>query len=344
MPRPTKPPARSSPTKARKSREEVQQEFSVLAEEAATAREDADPKMDQANRAHQAEVRASVEAVTVETVVQGISALSLDVSKALNGLSAKLLEQVELLGSVREAVQIEQGELERLHKIDVGATAFDQMVIDYQREKQRLEQEIAAQREEWAESRQRTEREQKEVEDNLKKQRQRETDDYEYKKALERKRAQDKYDEEQRTLEKKNQERQEKLEKDWAAREKQLKEAEQELARLRQESADFPVRLEKDQTKAANDAKQEAQRNYDQTIALLKKDADADRKLAEVQGRNLQDTVDRQIARIEALESQLQLAKQQVQDIAVKAIEGASDTKALTHVNKIAIEQAKNRE
>lgn len=54
--------------------------------------------------------------------------------------------------------------------------------------------------------------------------------------------------------------------------------------------------------------------------------------------------MERQVGRIESLEGQLQLAKQQVQDIAVKAIEGASDTKALTHVNKIAIEQAKNRE
>jgi len=35
--------------------------------------------------------------------------------------------------------------------------------------------------------------------------------------------------------------------------------------------------------------------------------------------------------------------QQQVQDIAVKAIEGASGSKALSHVNQIAMEQAKNR-
>ena len=44
-----------------------------------------------------------------------------------------------------------------------------------------------------------------------------------------------------------------------------------------------------------------------------------------------------------ALEKQLADAKQQVQDIAVKAIEGASGAKALSHVNQIAMEQAKNR-
>ncbi len=161
-----------------------------------------------------------------------MSALGLDVSKALNGLSAKLLEQVELLGSLREAVRIERDELERLHKIDIAATALDQMVAGYQRQKQLLEQEATAQRQEWQNEKQRTEREQKEGEDALKKQRQREIDDYEYKKALERKRTQDKYDGDQRQLEKKNLERQEKLEKDWARR--------------------------------------EAQRAYEQTIALLK--------------------------------------------------------------------------
>lgn len=40
---------------------------------------------------------------------------------------------------------------------------------------------------------------------------------------------------------------------------------------------------------------------------------------------------------------QLADAKQQVQDIAVKAIEGASGARALSHINQIAMEQAKNR-
>ncbi len=44
-----------------------------------------------------------------------------------------------------------------------------------------------------------------------------------------------------------------------------------------------------------------------------------------------------------ALQIQLDEAKRRVQDIAVKAIEGASGSKALAHINQIAIEQAKNR-
>ena len=55
------------------------------------------------------------------------------------------------------------------------------------------------------------------------------------------------------------------------------------------------------------------------------------------------EAIARQQSQIAALEKQLADAKQQVQDIAVRAIEGASGAKALSHINQIAMEQAKNR-
>ena len=51
----------------------------------------------------------------------------------------------------------------------------------------------------------------------------------------------------------------------------------------------------------------------------------------------------RQYAQIEGLAQRLEEAKKQVQDIAIKAIEGASGARALSHVNQIAMEQAKTR-
>src|SRR5450755_3984248 len=63
---------------------------------------------------------------------------------------------------VREAVSLERAELERLHKIDVAATALDQMVQDYERDKERLEGEIAAQRGAWETESRDAERDRKE--------------------------------------------------------------------------------------------------------------------------------------------------------------------------------------
>ena len=119
------------------------------------------------------------------------------------------------LTTLRAAVELESAELERLHKIDVAATALDLLVQENAKQKAQFETEMAAQQSMWEETVEKTERERKEQEDALKKQRQREIDEYEYKKTLERKRAQDKYEEEIRQQEKKNQERQDALGKSW---------------------------------------------------------------------------------------------------------------------------------
>jgi len=336
MPRPTKAPAR-----AKRAKTEVQEEFAEIRREAEAARESADAKAEEVARRRAAEVRQAVAGTTVESVVQGISGLGLEVSKALADLSGKLVEEVERLSTVREAVALERAELERLHKIDVAATALDQLVQDYAREKERLETEIGEQRAAWEQESQAAERERKEQEDNLKKARAREIVEYEYKKNLERKKAQDKYEEDQRLLEKKNKERQETLEKSWQQREAALKEQEQELQRLRKEAQEFPENLKTESEKAAALAAKAAEQRSEQEILLLKKEAETEKRLSSLQVKTLEETIARQAAHIAALEKQVGEAKQQVQDIAVKAVEGASGAKALAHINQIAMEQAK---
>jgi len=336
MPKPTKPPVR-----AKRAKTEIQEEFAEIRREAESARESADPKAAEAARLRAAEVRQTVEGTTVEGVVQGISGLGLEISKALANVSGKLVEEVERLSAVREAVNLERAELERLHKIDVAATALDQMVQDHAREKERLESEIAEQRAAWEEETGDAERERKEQEENLKKARAREIEEYEYKKNLERKKAQDKYEEDQRLQEKKNKERQEALEKSWQQRETGLKEQETELLRLRKEAQEFPESLKTESEKAAVLAAKAAEQKFAQEILSLKKEAETEKRLAVLQVKTLEDTIARQAAQIEALQKQMEEAKQQVQDIAVKAIEGASGAKALAHINQIAMEQAK---
>jgi len=337
----TMPKTTKAPVRARRPKGEIEQEFAEIRREAEAARESADTKTEEAARLRAADVRQAVEGTTVEGVVQGISSLGLDISKALADLSTKIVKEVEQLSALREAVGLERTELERLHKIDVAATALDQMLQEYAREKERLEGEIAAQRASWEQESREAERERKEQEENLKKARAREIEEYEYKKNLERKKAQDKYDEDQRLLEKKNKERQEALEKSWQQRETALKEQEQELLRLRKEAQDFPETVKTESEKAAVLAAKAASQKSEQEILLLKREAETEKRLASLQVKTLEDTIARQAAQIEALQKQVAEAKQQVQDIAVKAIEGASGAKALAHINQIAMEQAK---
>lgn len=340
---PTKPIKSVPPSRARKPKAEVQQEFETIKREVETARESASPKNIEAEQRHSAEIRQSVETISVDSVSQKISALNSEVSRTLLDLTDKLTAEVDLLARVREAVELERRDLERLHKIDIAATSIDQLVQDYARERERLETEIQTRRAEWEQEARTTERERKEGEEALRKQRQRENDDYEYRKQLERKKTQDRYEEEMRQLEKKNEEQQQELEHNWAKREVALKEREEELVKLRQQVEDLPKRIAAEKEAALAEASRQAAANYEQRILILQKDAEAEQKVAGLQVSTLQETLKRQTEHVAALEKALDEAKRQVQDIALKAIEGASGSRALAHVNQIAMEQAKGR-
>ena len=334
---------RTPPRPVKRPKAEVEREFAQVQAEVEQERQEASPKSEELAKVRETEIRRAVEGISVDSVVQNISALGLNVSKTLASLSEQLAEEVRRLLDVREAVELEKRELGRLHQLDVAATAIDQLVQEYSRQKQELEQQIAGQRAAWEEESRAVERERREQEESLKKQRQREMEDYEYKKALERKKAQDKYEEEMRLLEKKNQEKQEALEKSWQQRQAALREEEEELAQLKKDSSQFPERLQKEVERAAAEASRQAEARFEQQVLLLRKDAEAEKRLAELRVKSLEETVAQQSTQISTLQKQLEEAKQQVQDIAVKAIEGASGARALSHVNQIAIEQAKRR-
>ena len=90
-------------------------------------------------------------------------------------------------------------------------------------------------------------------------------------------------------------------------------------------------------------ARKEVEARLEHQMVLGKKDAEAEKRIAELRAKTLEEALARNTAQIATLEKQLAEAKQQVQDIAVKAIEGASGARALSHINQIAMEQAKNR-
>ncbi|HEY1950679.1 MAG TPA: hypothetical protein VGG97_26935 [Bryobacteraceae bacterium] len=332
-----------TPSRTQRSKAQVQQEFDAIRQQTDASREASGPKSFEIEQRQAAEVRQSVESVSVDSVVQGIYALNGETSRTLLELSEKLTAEVDLLTRVREAVALERQELERLHKIDIVATSLDQMVQDYGREQERLKTETEARRAEWEQEARTAERERKEAEEALRKQRQRENEDYEYRKQLDRKKAQDRYDEEAHLLAQKNEERQRELERTWTQREAALAEREEELSGLRQQVADLPRRITAEKEAALAEATRQVTAHYEQQILVLQKDAEMERKVATLQVSGLQETLKRQTDQMAALEKAVEEAKRQVQDIALKAIEGASGSRALSHVNQIAMEQAKGR-
>ena len=337
--RTTKTPARASSRIKADLQEELDEIQTEVAEHAPP-----DLKMAEMVRLREAEMRSSVEGISVERVVQKVSGLGLEISRALSQVSEQLIDQVNELERVREVLALEKAELERMHKIDVTATSIDSLVAEYQGRKKQLEAEEVAAHSAWAAEKQAAEQAHKEQVATLHKQRQREAEEYDYKLALDRKKAQDEFEERVRSQERQNRERQEQFDKSWQQREAALKEREAELLNLRQEVELFPSRLKKEVESAVAQAVGAAKQAHETKVTLLTKDTEADKRVAALQIKGLEETGAKQAAQISDLQQQLAAAKQQVQDIAVKALESAAGAKTLEEVRQIAREQAKGRD
>lgn len=329
--------------RGRRSKVEVQQSLDAVIQETQESQNTMSSIAETAQKLREEEIHAAVDHLTVETVITHLSSLNSEISKTLSDFAAKITREVDLLSHLREAVNFEKKELERLHKIDVGATAIAQLLEDYANKRIEHEKERDMLQAKWDKEKQDKQIENKELEDSLKKVRQREQEEYDYKKNLERKKAQDQFDEMMRLKEKQSQEKFETLEKQWQEREKNLKINEKAHEDSLRTIEEFSVKLKKETDAAVAHALKENQQKYSQEILLLKKDADSDKRLAEMKIKTLEETLQRQSAQVEILQTQVEQAKKQVEEIAVKAIEGASGARALAHVNQIAIEQAKTR-
>lgn len=330
-------------TRPKKTKLALQQELEDVFTMTAQEKESSTPRTLELVKLKETEVREAVKDITVEGVVQGVSHLGLDVSRVLSDLSEKLVKETQTLQNLRESVELESKELSKLHKIDVVATSLDQLVEDYRVQKEQLEFEMTTRQTEWQHERDNWTREQKEFDENLKKQRQREKEEYEYQKLLDRKKEEDEYETKIRQQERTNKEKQEQLDKNWKERELNLKEKEEELGRLRKEVSEFPDRLKKEIDRIVGETQKNLEAEHHQRILLLQKDSEAEKKFAELQVKSLEESLSRQFEQMQLMEKQLEEAKKQVQEIAVKAIEGASGARALSHVNQIAMEQAKTR-
>lgn len=327
----------------RKSKAEVQQEFEKIETQVDSEKASVDLKADEAAKIREQEVKETVSEISVESVVQKIGGLGVEISKYLSDVSWRLMTGTNLLTSLREAVTIEKKELEKLHKFDIAKTAIDLLIEEYRQTKESLKKEMEEQRAVWVREQEEQENGAREQEEALKKQRTREKEEYEYQKMLERKKEENAYEEAQRTLERKNKEKQEAVEKSWAEREVALKAQEEELARLKKEESGFPARIKVEVDKEVANSLAREKNQHEQKILLLQKESETEKRVAELRIKSLEETVARQFSQIESLSNRLDEAKKQVQDIAIKAIEGASGARALSHVNQIAMEQAKTR-
>jgi len=296
------------------------------------------------------EAIAVADALSTEGISKEIASLKAEIGKVLAQLSDKMEEALEKYVRTTRAVDAKERELAEIYEIEKSASTLaalieaqrekrEQFEANMQERKEELEYEIETTRQGWKEEQQAHAAEIKEREEADKKKLQRDLEEFKYKIEREKQLLQEDFEFQKAKLEREAQFTREERERDLVAREKAIAEREAEHERLREEASGFPEKIEAAVKAAVDETKARLKAEANTQEALMRKEFEGDRKVLQSQIESLQRTVEEQSEQIARLTSQLEKSYGQVQDIAVKAIEGSSNVKSVLTAQAQAAEQ-----
>jgi DNA repair exonuclease SbcCD ATPase subunit len=279
------------------------------------------------------------DSLSIEGLIKNISELKLQFGKTVTQLSEKLEDEINSYQKIKDAVEAKENELQEIFDIQKEASSLsalieaqrqskDEFEAEMKQRKSNLDDEIAFLRKEWEREKKMAAAEAKEIEDALKKKRDRDKEEFEYQFQQEKKQKTDKFMVEKAALERELKDMREKAEKEFSERERNLSEGEKELTELRQKVMDFQNILDATVEKAVKDATEKLKMEAKHKEELLVSEVHGEKKVFNIQIEALNKTIKEQAAQIKQLSDQIEKSYSQVQDIAVKAVEGAASVKA----------------
>jgi uncharacterized coiled-coil protein SlyX len=136
---------------------------------------------------------------------------------------------------------------------------------------------------------------------------------------------------------------QQEINKQWSEKEKEISEREKQFEEVKAKVEAFPKEKEAAIRKAAEEGKGIAYYQAKIKSDLYAKDVEGQKRFYEQRLQSLEQTISNQDSRIQNLAKQLDSALKQVQDLAVKAIEGSANVNSYQAIKEIALEQAKTQ-
>jgi hypothetical protein len=301
------------------------------------------------------EVRRAVEvadSLSTDGIVREAGNLKAEVGRALAQLSDKLEEQIARYEEIKKAVEAKENELQEIYEIQKAASSLAALIEaqhirreNFEEEmasrKEELEREIQSTRLEWEKEKKAHEAEKKERDSQEQRRREREKEEYLYAFNREQQLAKDKFEDEKARLEREIALQREQMEREIAERERAVAQKEEELTELRKRVEAHPKEMEAAVGKAVKDALQSAQTEARNKEELLRKEFTGERNVLTTRIESLEATVKEQNEQIAKLSQQLEKAYAQIQEIALKTIEGASASKSLESLQQFISESRK---
>ncbi|MCU0544300.1 MAG: hypothetical protein MUE44_19340 [Oscillatoriaceae cyanobacterium Prado104] len=292
----------------------------------------------------------------MQSTIDNLILLQFSFGGAVSELSEKLTSEASKLEELRRTVGEEVQQLQELHALEnVEEDTLDNLIQQYESSAKTFTNELSDRREtveqELLDLRQTWEKEQeqhkvavKERNESLQKNRQRDEETYNYDLHLQRNLDIEEYDQRQQTLYKEIEEFQQEQEKQWAEREKSIADREKLYAEVKAKVEAHPKELEANIKNGKENGRNIGYYQAKVKADLLAKEIEGQKQNYELQIQGMLQTIQNQESRIASLSKQLDAALKQVQDLAVKAIEGASNLSSFQAVKEIAIEQAKTQQ
>jgi hypothetical protein len=270
------------------------------------------------------EILQSVTGLNLDSVSTTLASTQVEVQQSLADLSGKLVEQLQVLRNVEQAIQLKRDELKQLYDIESAAIELDD-----------LEAQIEGRREAWREEQAKKAREFAEQQADRAKQWERAEEEYDYNIAQEHKKAEDAFGGQLAERNKANKDKQEVLEKSWAEREAELKKREKEVEDLRTQVANHPEVVKKEVNAAVAVATNSVKKEYETKIVLAAKDSETAAKLAAQEVASLKLALEKANAQAAEVKAQLDQAHRDVKEISAKALESASGRSAMEALQKV---------
>lgn len=286
--------------------------------------------------------------------IESLAKIQLGFGSAANELSEKLTTQATRLEEIIKAVENEVEQLEQLHSLEVDDDTLDTLIVAYEENSKTyqeefnqrydlLSQEILEYNNAWQKEQEEYKKNIKERNDNLNKNNQRETAEYKYDLELQRRLNLDEYEQQQKALYQQLDELREEAEKQWCEREKTISEREKQFEDYKMKVEVFPKEKEAAIKKATEEGRGIAHYQAKVKADLYAKEVEGQKRFYEQRLQSLEQTITNQETRLQNLSKQLESALKQVQDLAVKAIEGTANVNSYQAIKEIALEQAKSQ-
>jgi len=339
---------------SRSTRQEVLDAYQEVLKQLQEKRKEEQKPQAQVEEKKTREVLSVADSLSTEGIAKEIGNLKSEIGKMLVQLSDKLESEIARYESVKKAVEAREKELAEIYEIEKTASSLaalietqrmkrEQFDAEMAEERQSLEEEIETRRSQWEKEIKQREAELKEFSNAEKKKYEREMEEFKYSFEREKKLTLEKFEDEKARWERETQLKREEMLRDLAEREKVLVQKEQELSELRRKVESFPKELQDAINKATAETAARIQKEADNKIELLTREFNGERNVLNAKIESLEKSLKEQNIQLAKISQQLEKSYGQVQDIAMKAIEGSSNIKPLSNLEQILTEQVRKK-